>query len=232
MKKVILPILILLLLCGCSLTVDVDISKDYSVKENITISDYIDNIDITNSSYEDYINDFKEFSIENYDLKNYTYDSLVKEDIVGGSAFKEYNKICNYSKNSSFAHGFFNTFNCTEKSDYYYIEATTNYFKCGDDCDERADIDYLTINFTIMPKVIESNANRIEGNKYTWVFSETSDNVLKLKIKKSKINNIINKTSIEKASVNMIFVIIVIILIIVVISLLFYNKYKKNKLDY
>ena len=138
MKKIFL-VLLTLLLTGCSANVDVNIHKDYSVTEKISIFENKENIDVENSSYEQYVSDFKEF-------------------------------------------------------------------------------------------VIQSNADAKNGNKYTWRFSNDSDNKFNLKIRENIINKAVNNTS--DTTIKMLLVILLIIIVISIFSYVFYKKYKKNRIEY
>ena len=229
MKKIFL-VLLTLLLTGCSANVDVNIHKDYSVTEKISIFENKENIDVENSSYEQYVSDFKEFVIQNYNLYGYKYNSTFTDNTISGTAIKKYDDICDYFKNSPSITNFFSNVSCVHKSGYYNIIASSNYFKCDNNCIENPDIDNISLNLTLSQKVIEGKGDEKNGNKDTWRFSNDSDNKFNLKIRENIINKAVNNTS--DTTIKMLLVILLIIIVISIFSYVFYKKYKKNRIEY
>lgn len=229
MKKIFL-VLLMLLLTGCSANVDVNIHKDYSVTEKISILDNKENIDVENSSYEQYASDFKEFVTQNYNLYGYKYYNAFSDNVISGTATKNYNNICDYFKNSPSITNFFDDVSCVHKSGYYNIIASSNYFKCDNNCVEKPDIDNISLSLTILPKVIESNASEENGNKYVWRFSNNTNNKFNLKLKENVINKAVKSTS--NATIKMLLIIFLIVIAIFVFSYILYKKYKNNRIEY
>ncbi|HIU39732.1 MAG TPA: hypothetical protein IAB68_00310 [Candidatus Aphodocola excrementigallinarum] len=232
MKKIILSLLVLILLCGCETTAEISISNNYSVEELINFSENKNNIDLDGSSYQEYIDDFKDFIYGNYNPEKYEYSSLIEDKAINGTAQKSYENVCEFVNNSDFVTAFFDDVNCKQENDYYLIEATTNYFNCDEDCDETPDISNLKINFKINPKVIESNASEVNGNIYSWNYDSNSNNKFILKIKYNKLEKAVSSSPTAKTTINIFLIIIVVIVVIGVISFVLYKKYKKNRLDY
>lgn len=226
MKKIFL-VLLTLLLAGCSANVDVNIHKDYSVTEKISIFENKKNIDVESSSYEQYVNDFKEFAIQNYNLSGYKYNSTFTGNTISGTTVKKYDNICDYFKNSASITNFFNDVSCIHKSGYYNIVASSDYYKCDNDCVEKPEIDNVSLNLMISPKVIESNAKEKNGNRYVWKFSNNTNNKFNLKIKAKTISKTANNTS-----TMVLLVVFLIIIILLIFSYILYRKYKKNRIEY
>lgn len=229
MKKIFL-VLLVLLLTGCSVKADTNIHKDYSVTEKISIFENKENIDVENSSYEQYIVDLKGFAIQNYNLSGYKYNNTFTDNTISVTAVKKYDNICDYFKNSPSITNFFNNVNCIHKLGYYSIVASSDYYKCDNDCIEKPDVDNVSLNLIISPKVIESNAKEKYGNRYVWKFSNDTDNKFNLKIKEnivSKANNNASDTFIE-----ILLIIFLIIIIVFAFTYILYRKYKKNIIEY
>lgn len=173
MKKYLLLFIFAFLLVGCDGSYNLYISDD-EIKENIVFH-------MENSIYDTYpILDFKQYPI--YSNTNIVYSNSV----VDNNGYKDISmtysfKPEEFSKSSALNSCFSNHKFLNEKK--YYEMDLSGEFKClyGDSFD----INIITDN-----KVMDHNADGVNGNKYTWhVNSNNKDNLsIRIKIKKDKFD--------------------------------------------
>lgn len=232
-KKLILFVILMLFLSGCSATANLEIDKEGHVKDNVLFSEEISNVGVGDVTEEEFLLEATDFYKDLYDLKNYK----VTNEINNNKFINSYSNIneqdfCSYFKSNDMVSLVFQDIECVKKNSYYEVKANTKYFLNLSNEEESKELSELIINVKSENKVIDSNANEVENDIYTWKYNEYNQNdVFYLKIKRNVITNYFGN-NVEKGSTNMLLAILVVIIIIAIISLLFYSKYKKNKLDY
>lgn len=231
MKKLCFFIICLLLLSGCSAVVNNEVSKDGSVSENVNISENTQNLYTEDESVDSYVQSLIDVYIDTIRPYNYEYSKEINDNIATVKFNKKYNNICSYFNNSLYVNHFMNEVSCNETEDFYEINAKSSYFVCGDDCFEKPELDNVVLSFKFDQKVLSSNADMIEGNTYTWNFNENKENILSLKIEKTKKSFVEEIKEKQNSNVGILFVLGLCVVIILFILILL-NKYRKNKIDY
>lgn len=232
-KKLILFVILMLFLSGCSATANLEIDKEGHVKDNVLFSEEISNVDVGDITEEEFLLEATDFYQNLYDLKNYRVTNEINNNkFVNGYSNINEQDFCSYFKSNNMISLVFQDVECVEKNSYYEVKANTKYFLNLNDEEESKELSELIITVKSENKIIDSNANEVENDIYTWRYSEYNQNdIFYLKIKRNVITNYFS-SKVEKGSISMLLAIVVVIVIIAIISLLFYNKYKKNKLDY
>lgn len=218
MKKLII-LCFLIVLTGCTANFDVSI-KDNSITENV-------NINLTTNELQG--NTALNVLRKTVGLVEGDIQMMGKFDIVG-------NKNSNPLK-ASIAYNF-NEYDtdyallfCYDNQDISYSNntlkiQTSNYFNCFD---KYSMIDNVNINVTTGYKVIENNADRINGNTYTWNITRTNKKGIKL-ILDTTVDEIEEQKE-KKENRNKLIIILLIVfssLLIIILSIIFAIKMKKN----
>ena len=166
-KKIYIFILIILL-TGCSGNYDVNINKDLSVEENLTLS-----IENNISNYEKTLKIFDENKI---DKKNYSIKR--KADEIEINYNKKYDSIDEYILNSKIYKQMIDSidYNKTNKYVDIYID---QYIKNKTENDEFItgninDVDFLQINIKTPYNVIFTNAETSNENVYSWTIDKNT----------------------------------------------------------
>lgn len=231
MRKIIILLVLITVLSGCSMEVNLKINEENRVSQRIYLYEDIEKLgDYLPEEYVQEVYDFNDGAITS---KGYNLVNKIDQEKAGMEFTKTDDNICEVFKNSNFKL-FFNDINCDEGANYYDLVATGNYLVCGQECYDNR-IYNVTLNIELPSKAIFSNANKVEGNTYTWEFKRDEESKLELKIKKNEIKNdsTIEKEERKKRSNNIsVVILIVIILVISVIIKSLHNKYKNNKIEY
>lgn len=243
MKKIkifTLLICILLILSGCTVKSEVTMNYDGSVRESVSVlanSKIFESDKYTKEQMIDSV-------VQNYskilNFKKYEYDYVIGDELSGANVFKTYNNVCEYFENSAFNQYVYKYFDCTENSYYYEVKNATDYIPYCSDCSDWPALDDIELRITLPITAAEQNADEIEGNTYIWKYDKntSSDKTFYLKINKESLkkyeeNYLEEKEQKEQTKKIIIFSVIVIaIILLVIIGIVFYRKYKKNKLDY
>ena len=168
-NKLFLIIPLLILLSGCTVNYNLNIDKN-SITENITGTVTNEEItpevegrtDVNPKYYYLYLNDSA--------LINDSNEKYTKEitDINNGKSFKfNYTYKGNYDKSVVINNCFEN--HVVEETDTYYRIELNGKFSC-------LYSDKIDINVTSNYEVLDNNAKKVYGNKYTWTI-DNSDNV-------------------------------------------------------
>lgn len=210
MKKNIILLLSIFLLSGCSVQYNLEISSD-NISENIKIGKFI----ATEVKDFEYLTPYailndvnQKFYLLEYsnEVLSLSYDYTM-DNFEMSEAFNQCYDMSNFSYDDR----------------YYYI-LTSNEFKClsylGYEADE------VKINVRSRFKVIESNADYVNDDVYTWVINEVN-------YKNKPINitfdfNEINKETNKLSSFSIMLMVIAVLLIGVVVSVIIHLFGKKN----
>lgn len=215
MKKTLI-ICICIFLCGCTSKYTLEISDD-SFKENIDVVidknllPSIPEISENGIELDDRLTPFLKDDTKvftNNDKKNYKKKVTYLDNIIKVKMSYKYNKkefLNSNSLNLCFDDAVFTY------EDKYYIQAKGTFYCLY--------IDEIEINIKTNNKVFEHNADKVDGNIYTWI------------INKKNYNDVDIEISIDKGiSIKQVLSYIIFGVLIVTIGLvLFYNLYKKNK---
>lgn len=220
-KKVLLFILCFFLVTGCDVKYDLTINND-SYDETITLS-FLK----SQNTYEDvssYLED--KIPISYNPSERLYYNSKIEEDD------NYYNLVYNYKHNTNtFMQSYFVS-NCypnfnIESNDEQIILSSGQQFTCfvGDD---GLSADSVEINITTKLKVLENNADEINGNTYTWTIDESNYNNKPIEMTLQKSFEIEDVVPQNEAS-NLSFIIVVAIIGVALIIYIFVrHKAKKN----
>jgi len=196
MKKIVL-ILILFILTGCTAKFNVTI-KDKKIEQQILInennlhSEKKNLVDIIKDSVIEIQNDLEFLSY--FDLKE-TASNTIKSSME----YSIYNYDFDYA-----LHYCYDKQNITHVNNILKIE-TSNYFNCFDKYNL---IDKVNINVTTGYKVLESNADKVDGYTYTWNITKSNKKGIKL-VLDTTIDELQEKEiQKEKLNKNIIFIVI------------------------
>lgn len=171
MKKIKVLILFLgiILLTGCSGTYNLKINEDLTVEENI---------DFTISSNNDAYNKTLKL-FEDNNISKDKYDVVASDKNVKITYNETYDSIEDYIINSNLYKNLFDTINYENNGKKINI-STSSVFKL-DDSDsefitEENNISLLQINVETPYKVVESNAENISDNIYSWTLNKDTTN--------------------------------------------------------
>ncbi len=219
-KNIICLFIVSMLLTGCTVEYNLNIDSN-SIQENINIGiDSIENLpedsysQLTSSTNKVY------FDEEEYYTVNYKNND--------NRLFSEFNYKHNLDKYNNATVLDLCYPNRTVKKDQNQFEiSTTGSFACaftefGDD------IRNANINITTKLKVIENNADKINGNTYTWIINQENytDKPIKIIMELPKDNTALIKSTKESILIYAVFI----VPITIVLLYLVWKKKRINKL--
>ncbi len=181
MKKKIILLLLVIFLCGCEAKYNIKIS-DNRIDEEIKLTEKDEVLEYYDKEDQDLFED--ELSYWELDLDYYKKDR-----------FKE-NGVSGYKYTSYFNYDEFGTLTalkrCYEKFDYSSEQnikiETSNDFLCMNDYNE---FETFEINITTDYKIVNSNADRKNGNTHTWIINKKNhkNKPIKIEIEKKYASN-------------------------------------------
>ncbi len=227
-KKIFILTLIILMMCGCSVDVNIDISNN-KIKESNDIT-VLENAlytkEILRTSFRDYIpiyaSDLIVDTVPDKPFSDVLYYNKNTTDLGNGYIFNySYNfDIDRYGNARTIKEGF-RDYSYTYRNDIISLSTDNKgliYF------DEYKELDEVVINIKTNYLVLENNADRVNGNTYTWIFNIDSKKSINIVIDTSesgdKVLGIIN--------VNTIITVGIIGGIVLIILCLLLLKNKKN----
>ena len=202
--KIFLLTIMIILLSGCSGNYNITINKDLTVDENVELivnTNGKDNV-LKKTLDEEIGNDYKLQEISNNKTKitfNKKYGSI--EDYLSSSVL--YNEVF---------------YNKEYDNDLKTITLGTNAKIWNKGMTNNFNIEDIKVSVTSPLKMLSSNADEIDGNKYIWNLNDSStskDIFLQYSLLKNKVN--------YKSLILLIFLIIALIT-----SIIYYDKYKKK----
>ena len=228
-KKVFLALISIILFSGCTVEYNLTIS-DNTIHEDINISELKSLVDeetsdsIIKNQYAQYNNEGRYKYITS---KNKTDDNVI------------YKLKQNYPlRNELYIRAFddcFDGYNImySDDSKTSYIIQTTKGFKCMQY--EYSNIDSYTINIKVDTEVINNNADKVNGDTYTWIINSdnflTKDISIEFKVKEINTNNKKEQKNniLSFAIMGIIFGIVFVALFMIMLYMYIINK-KQNKL--
>ncbi|MBR2708223.1 MAG: hypothetical protein IKE90_02170 [Bacilli bacterium] len=221
--KRILMILVLFLFTGCNVTYNVNIGDKIEELTNFKFEEvdynYDNNVNMMTSSYEFISSVINEDYLAFYDnISDKLYSKERTKDGMNLSYKYDYGNIDDSS--------IFNY--CGDTVEYYntgkYIlikvdDFTNCFLQAGG-----PHLNNLTINVKSDLKVLENNADEVNGNVYTWRMSKDNfyDKKLNIKIKKGIGSN-------KKSTINYTFIFVVLVILIGLVIILIFYIFKKRK---
>ena len=211
MKKIFCLLLMMFVITGCDVEYNLRIDGD-SFDEEITAT--LPNTD-TFKYVVDNISKVKQPSYINDNTGNKDY---YKSKITNDSDFYKLNYTYSYDENSI---KFSNAINQCYK--YFFIDTSAGYIDISTSpkftCfyrDGSPVADSITINIITSSKVVSNNADKVDGNKYSWVIDKTNseNKPLEIKIEKPKKVDKNNQT------------VIIVIILLAVMSAIGYIIYR------
>lgn len=224
MKKIKYLILVSLLyiLCGCSAEYNLNITENTKFTEHIVInaSSQEDLLQLNNFNWDvplDYQNSNEAYEAADYN-KNEIYNIVKNQNnVVFDGSFNRDTIL-----NSKAIHDSVDYFNFT-KYDGNYVISTSDNFKIFN----RYNLEYLVINIKLPNEVINSNADSVNGNVYTWNISKDNKKGIYLEYKPIDNKEI---TGTKEEDNNLKYILIAIgFLVFLLVGLIFIkkNKYKQ-----
>lgn len=240
--KIVLIIIILFTLSGCRVNSNVTMDYTGKVTEEVLLLNNSkvlgDNEKEISSTIDDNISEYSRV----LDYRKYNYEKIINnnEGKSGVRVYKTYDNICSYFQDTAFNQYVYEHIKCSETDDYYEIKNDTDHIPYCVDCTEWPVLSDANLILSLPVSAIESNADDVNDNVYTWHFdSDTSDSKsLYIKIDKNTLKENEAVQMKKNKTLNVIKIVFIVITIIgVLIGLYFvvkkiYEKYRENKLDY
>lgn len=227
-KKIILLILVMLVFSGCSVKYNLNINEDLSVNEKIIASENTTSLKIktgqepkvaANSLYDSYKIKGVKYNISTTSNNRETTSNV-------STSFKSLDDYVDY-----FESDIIKEVNITEKDGYITLEYKQD-VPLTEYSSRSLVYDSIEVNLIIPFKVTENNADKVNGNTYTWNIKKDG------KLKDIKITFNKNETNSSKKinffgffEINVKYSVLFIcgiVLLIILILLVVYTKNKKN----
>ena len=231
MKKKIILVLIMILFCaGCKVKYNIKINDDGTVEETMVASetpDFYEEYEHTSTGkvisrileqYSDILNEKK------YDVETNIYVNVDS----GATLKKKYDSFNDYVGNSILYTQFTDKIDYSEDGDTITIKAKGK-FSTSEQNQDYFYVDEGTIVITVPYKVLDNNADKVQGNTYVWNFNKESneEKEIKLVYSKSKLSNM----NIDYSVIIVIGVLILLAIISIFICMKFNTSRKEaNKL--
>lgn len=238
MKKIVILVGIVFLLSGCNITYNLEINNQ-EFKENIKIVENNKeawNLPLSVLTVEEFYEHYKDKPIpisvnspivsesneKLNDVQYYKKKNLTSEDSLGLSY--KYDMTQSQFNDSFFIHYAYNRFLVGTVDDHIIISTGEN-FKLYE---QYNNLDKVTVNIKTNHKVIDNNADEINGDTYTWNITKrnASNKSIYLEIEKDQLVD--NEGNSFLGVVIIIFFIIVGIIVVSILSY-YYLKHKQRK---
>lgn len=223
--KVVFISILFLLLTGCSVEYNLNIKDDLSIEESADIEEtysfFEENYTYYNSSEVlDLL--WQQYSPE-YADSAYTYTHNLNETGINVKA--TYSNIDEYIDKAKVYKQVFENVSCEKNGNVVTLRTTGQFYKYNTQDPERFPIDSITLNIFIPYDVRNTNADNIDGNKYTWyILKDTKDKKIEITFDISKKKEQINNN--EKN-----YLPVIVIIAIIICILICYIIYRVNKND-
>ena len=227
MKKWLLIICLAFLMTGCDVTYNLTIDED-TFDENIVLS-----FPKSNTSYDD-VSFYPDNKVPVYPTEEDKkfYNSKIVESVNSYDLIYSYSHDFYSLKNSYFINNCFHDMMITE-SDNQIIINSGDGFACfiGDD-GLRADS--MKININTKLKVIENNADSVNGDTYTWIINENNYLGKEIYFKVERNNKsggltTLKENIIKEDGASSLTIVIVLSIMIIGGLIYLFVRYKKNK---
>lgn len=186
--KILILVFIIFMMCGCSASVDIEI-KDKKVFESVDITAYQNVIytkEILNSSFRNYIpvyaRDLIVDTLPDTPREGIKYYEKTTTDLGNGYKFnyKYTFGLDEYSEARTIKDGFrYYDFSYNDTNNTITISTDDNGLLYFNDYDQ---LDEVRINIKTNYFVESNNADKVNGNTYTWVFNKDSKKSIEMTI--------------------------------------------------
>ena len=186
--KILILVFIMFMMCGCSASVDIEI-KDKKVFESVDITAYQNVIytkEILNTSFRNYIpvyaRDLIVDTLPDTPREGIKYYEKTTTDLGNGYKFnyKYTFDIDEYSEARTIKDGFrYYDFSYNDTNNTITISTDDNGLLYFNDYDQ---LDEVRINIKTNYFVESNNADKVDGNTYTWVFNKDSKKSIEMTI--------------------------------------------------
>ena len=227
MKRRFVFMVIMLLLCvGCRAEYNLTINDDLSVEENVLAtedSEFFEEYE--KSSVGRVISIILAPHLDLLNENDYVTNSHITSGRSGATIMKKFSSVEEYANSNLFSSQYAENVNYSKDGNKITLSVKGNFSKAEQD-QSRFVVDEAAISIKLPFKVIENNADKVDGDVYTWIFTEndTKEREIKITFDKSKI----------KKDINYLYVGIVIgIIILLIVLFMVYNKIrsKRNNLN-
>ena len=231
--KLLVLFIVSIISTGCTANYNISVSKDI-VKEELIVNNsglsnetkeiYTTNalpVDINKPSFLDYDIEVKPNQVKKESGINY-YDITSKGDSIFS---KSTLKFSDY-KNSRIANSFFNNLHVNNYADMFSIYGYNGITAFA----SYPNLDSVNINITTSMEVVDNNADKVDGNTYTWIFKKNNDinKTLYIEFNPKQVEVKENK----KMGTFQILLIVFSLLIIIVLPIVYIRKSRKNYNNY
>lgn len=222
-KKILFVILMLILVSGCKAKYTVKINKDGSVEESLSATEtpeYYDNY--SHTSVGKVISYVIDPYIDLLNSKKYTVNTNVNVNSDSGATVKKkYSSFKDYIGNSIVYSQFTDKIQYEEKGDKVSISLKGK-FSSSNQNQAYVPVKDGSITIVVPYKVLDNNADKVDGNSYTWLFENNKGEEKEIRISytKSKIANLDFNYSV--------IIIIAILIILGIIAFVIVRKLKKS----
>ena len=227
MKKRILFVVLIIVLCsGCNANYKLTIKEDGTVDESVYASEdstFYENY--SKSSVGKVIGNLLSPYLDELNEKKYTVNTKVNETNGGASISKTHDSIADYTRNSILYNQFTDKINYEEDGNKITISAKGAFAK---ETQELGifNVDTSTIMIELPYKVLENNADEVEGNIYIWKFTENDKEIREIRLvyDKTKIYN-------DNSYLNYIAIGIILLFLGVLVYMFYRFKNKRNSVN-
>lgn len=218
-KKIIFIIFVIVMCTGCNVKYTITINKDNSIEENIYASeDYSFFENYPNSSVGRVLGFLIEPYLDKLNSNGYNVENKVRAKSGGVNITKNFDSIEDYSNKTLFYNQYTDKINCDVDGNIVTLTVKGKFV--GDTQDQtKFPVSNATITINIPFKVLENNADYVDGNEYTWN-ADKSEKEIKIVYDKSKENKKNDYTSL---------IIVGVIILVAVISLIVFMKINSKK---
>lgn len=215
-KKILFIITFLIICTGCKVKYTLTIDKDNSVEEKISASeDYSFFENYPNSSIGRVIGFLLEPYLDKLNSSGYDVENNVKSKSGGVIITKKFDNIEEYSKNTLFATQYGDKINCSVDGNIVTLSINGKFV--GETQNQsKFPVDDGTITINVPFKVLENNADDVDGNDYMWNV-DTNEKEIKIVYDKSKENRQVNYTLFVIIG-SIIFIVIILIIVLMKIN--------------
>ena len=228
-KKIIILFLIVFLVCGCNVDYNLTINKD-NISETATF--YLDKTaknkeifdknsklnETSNYGEEEILNYYsvKTRETNNYYQLDYKYKyTHIKNDVnvmEKRKNLKEYSYLSQCYSNPNF-----------EEDNTYITIDTDKKFNCLYN-NIKPGIDSVTINIKTNLKVVDNNADKVNGNTYIWNINKSNYQNKPVFIKIDKVSN-------YNFNSKLVFFFSIVLVVLLIVFIVLFLKHKQNKIN-
>lgn len=221
-RKFVFIFLIIILCSGCRAEYNLTINDDLSVEENVLATEAEDFFkEYEKSSIGRVIGFILEPYLTTLNENNYTTNTYITSGRSGATISKKFDSLEEFAKSTIFASQYTDKVDYTKDGNKITLSVKGRFSKADQD-QTRFPIEEAAISIKLPFKVIDNNADKVDGDVYTWLFDkkDTEEREIKITFDGSKINKSFNYWYIG---------IIIGIIILLIMLFMVYNKVKSKR---